>query len=182
MLVDEVLNGEIRSFYKLIRKYEVKIFKFVYCKIGDRQLAEDITQEVFINVYNKLNLYKNDFKFSSWLYSIARNRCVDYMRSKSKTKEASLDEAKNMQSNNMKPDEIYEFKETTNEVKEYIYTLDKLDREILTLRYWEELRFSEIAKILNISESRAKSRFYKCRRKFSEQRNTNNERRTNYEM
>ena len=79
-LIKGILNGDVKCFEALINKYEMKILKFIYYKVGQKEVAEDICQEVFITAYNKLNTFKYDYAFSSWLYTIARNKCIDYGR------------------------------------------------------------------------------------------------------
>jgi hypothetical protein len=69
-LVKEVLNGNIDSVNILIAKYEKTIYRFVYNIINDKETSQDITQEVFITMYNKLYTYRQDSKFSNWIFKI----------------------------------------------------------------------------------------------------------------
>lgn len=169
-LIKGILNGDVKCFEALINKYEMKILKFIYYKVGQKEVAEDICQEVFITAYNKLNTFKYDYAFSSWLYTIARNKCIDYGRKKGKRKETSLEEVRFMESNSIKPEEAYEYKEMKSLIEEYLNTLGKIDRDIIILRYVNELTFSEIAQVLKIKESKVKNRFYKLKKDFREYR------------
>ena len=76
-LIKEVLKGNVDSFSILMNKYEHMVFSFAYNMINDREAAQDVTQEVFIIVYNKLYMYDKKYKFKNWLLKIARNKCID---------------------------------------------------------------------------------------------------------
>jgi RNA polymerase sigma-70 factor (ECF subfamily) len=79
-LVKDILDGKVDSFNVIICKYEASIFKFILNMVKDHEEAKDLTQDVFITMYNKLYTYRGEKKFSSWLYQIARNKGVDYLR------------------------------------------------------------------------------------------------------
>lgn len=165
-LVKAILNGNIDSFNILVNKYELFILKFVYNMIKDREAAEDITQEVFITLYNKLYLYNSKYKFSNWVLQIARNKCIDYIRKYKRVYEANLEDAKELVSNEISPEQRMEFKETKEIIQGFINNLNDIDKQIVILRYSEELTFLDIAEILNMSESAVKRRYYKARDKF----------------
>ena len=83
-LVKDILDGNMESFNAIIYKYECLIFKFILAMVKDQEEAKDLTQEVFITAYNKLYTLKGQNKFSSWLYQIARNKSMDYLRKNKK--------------------------------------------------------------------------------------------------
>ncbi len=165
-LIKEILNGNIDSFNILVNKYELYILKFVYNMIRDREAAEDITQEVFITVYNKLYMYNSKYKFSNWILQIARNKCIDYIRKYKRVYEANLEDVKDLVSKEPSPEQSMEFKETKAIVENYIESLNEIDKQIIILRYTDELTFLDIAEVLNMSESAVKRRYYKARDKF----------------
>jgi len=166
LLVQQVLNGNIDSFNIIVNKYEFTILKFIYNIIKDKEAAEDIAQEVFITVYNKLYTYKRGYKFSNWLFQIARNKCIDYMRKYKRVYEANVEEIVAV-SKDLTPDEVVEYIETKNIVEEFIKKLNEVDRHIITLKYSDDyITFSDIGEILGLSESAVKRRYYKSRDKF----------------
>lgn len=168
-LVLEVLKGNIDSFNILVNKYEFIILKFVYNTIKDREAAEDITQEVFITVYNKLYTFKKEYKFSNWLFQIARNKCIDYVRKYKRVYEANVEDVHELASNEISPEQNAEYKEVKKLVEDFINTLNDIDKQIIILRYSNErVTFLDISEILNMSESAVKRRYYKTREKFKD--------------
>jgi len=167
-LVDQVLKGNIDSFNILVNKYELSILKFTYNMIRDKEAAEDITQEVFIIVYKKIYTYNREYKFSSWVFQIARNKCIDFMRKYKRVYEANIDNEKDNSSKDISPEAMAELRETKREIQKFINTLEEVDREILVLRYSEEITFIEMAVILNINKATIKRRYYKIRERYKD--------------
>ncbi len=167
-LVQEVLRGNIDSFNFIVNKYEFMVQKYVYTMIKNKEATEDITQEVFITVYNKLYTYDNKYKFSNWLIQIAKNKTIDYIRKYRRVYESNLEEFQDIKSKSPSPEEEAEYNEMKIKLAVFINTLGELDRQIILLRYTEQITFLDIAEILDISESAVKRRFYKCRDKFKD--------------
>lgn len=166
-LVEEILDGNIDSFNILVNKYELSILKFIYNIIKDREASEDITQEVFITVYNKLYTYNDKYKFSNWIFQIAKNKCIDYIRKYRRVYEANIEDAKDLVTNYMSPEECAEFNETKRFIEQYVNSLEETDKCILALRYSRDrMTFLDISEVLNISESAVKRRYYKIREKY----------------
>src|ERR1041385_1798333 len=79
-LVKTAIAGREASFEELVRRYQRPIAAYVYRMVGDYDAALDLTQEVFIKVYNSLSRYRSEFKFSTWIYKIAHNAAIDHLR------------------------------------------------------------------------------------------------------
>src|SRR3982750_3702948 len=88
-LVATAIRGFEGSFEELVRRYQRPISAYVYRMVGNYESALDLTQEIFIKVYNSLRRYRAEFKFSTWIYKIAHNAAVDHLR-RSSTREQSL--------------------------------------------------------------------------------------------
>ena len=88
-LVATAVHGGEGSFEELVRRYQRPISAYVYRMVGNYESALDLTQEIFIKVYNSLERYRAEFKFSTWIYKIAHNAAVDHLR-RSATREQSL--------------------------------------------------------------------------------------------
>jgi RNA polymerase sigma-70 factor (ECF subfamily) len=165
-LIRAILKGDINSFEEIVARYEMGIVRFIYNMIRNKEASEDLTQEVFINAYKKLHTFRQEYKFSTWLYQIAKNKCIDYIRKYGKAQEVSMEEAC-ISSYELSPEGYMEYKETRHIVEKFISTLGDLDKQILILRYSQEhLTFGDIAALLNISESSVKKRYYKIHDKF----------------
>lgn len=174
-IVERILNGDVQAFELIINRYEISIARFIYQMVRDKETAEDLTQEVFILAYNKLFTYKSDYKFSAWLYRIARNKTIDYIRKEGKVKSVNLDDIGPICSNESSPEEIIEFRELKETIESFIRTLDIIDKQILTLRYTKhELTFNDIADMMNMSLSSVKKRYYKIYDKYEKYLSRNN--------
>src|SRR5713101_10214301 len=79
-LIANALAGREAGFEELVRRYQRPIAAYVYRMVGDYDSALDLTQEVFIKVYNSLHRYRAEFKFSTWIYKIAHNAAIDHLR------------------------------------------------------------------------------------------------------
>lgn len=161
-LVRDILKGNVDSFNVLIYRYEYYVFNFINKCIGDSESARDLTQEVFITVYNKLYTYKQEYKFSNWIFQIARHKCVDYARKHRKFVEVDLEAAGDMVSREISPEQYLELKETQRALKCFIGKLDDSERQIMILRYLKDtMTFNDIADILRMNSSTVKTKYYR---------------------
>lgn len=168
-LVSEVLSGNMDSFNIIVNKYGMPIMRFIYNMVKDKEAAEDISQEVFIAVYNKLYTYKNTYKFSNWLYQIARNKAIDYIRKYRRVYESNIEEILNIESRDESPEQAAEYSETKNMIEKFINSLDEYDRQIVILKYSsKDITFLDISQILNMNESSVKRRYYRARDEFKD--------------
>lgn len=166
-LILEILDGNMDSFNILVNKYEIIIFRFIYNIIRDTEASQDITQETFITAYNKLYTYKHEYKFINWMFQIAKNKSIDYMRKYRRVYEVNIEDVQYVQYGGISPEQNAEYSETKYLVEEFVSTLSETDRQILSLKYLNETTtFSDIAGILSMSESAVKARFYRLRDRF----------------
>lgn len=166
-LVREILKGNMDSFNLIIGKYEPSILNFTYRMVRNYEAAQDITQEVFITLYNRLYTYKQEHKFSNWLFQIARNKTVDYIRKYRRVHEVNIEDAENTLCCSSNMDESINYLETRQEVEGFMKTLNETDRQILILKYGNRnSTFSDIAQILGMGESAVKGRYYRLKDKF----------------
>ncbi len=165
-LIRDILNGNIDSFNIMMNKYEKMIFSFVYNMVKDREAAQDITQEVFITVYNKLYLYKSRYKFTNWILQISRNKAIDYMRKYKRVYEANLEDITYIYDDAPGPEEKVQTKEIKLLIEDFINKLNDIDKQILMIKYSANVTFGDIGEILTMSEGAVKRRYYKTRDKF----------------
>src|SRR5689334_25272204 len=90
-LMVQCQRGEVRAFEVLLSRHRKPVYNFILRFVGDREAAEDLLQESFMRVVKGAEAYKREAKFTTWLYTIARNLCVDQTRSRKQRKHASLD-------------------------------------------------------------------------------------------
>ena len=149
--------GETESFGVLYDRYLDKIFRFVYYKTFSHETAEDVTSTIFHKALEKINSY-NEGKgsFSSWLYQIARNSVIDHYRTNKNN--LSLEDVFDIGVNERTPETIDAIS-ALKMVQTYLETLDVRQREIITLRIWEDKSYKEIAEIIGGSEASIKMAF-----------------------
>ncbi|QAA31294.1 RNA polymerase sigma factor [Clostridium manihotivorum] len=167
-LIDAILDGDKKSFEILFCRYEKEISKYVYTNVKNIAETEDIVQEVFISVYNKLYTFKSGKKFRPWLYAIARNKTIDYLRKSKKTIFVDIDDRNiKITEQEYHPEDIAEFKETKAVIESFIKILSFKNREVLYLKYYnQDMTFSQLAEILNTSEGAVKRRYYSIYKKY----------------
>ncbi len=159
-LVQECLAGNARAFEALIDKYQKTIFNIVYRMTDNYNDAEDITQSVFIKVYEKLDSFNPKFKFFSWLYRIALNESLNLVNQKKRFAELDADFILAEKT----PEEKYEDLELSERIQDALMELEVEHRALIVLKHFEGFSYQEMAYILNISEKTVKSRLFAARK------------------
>ncbi len=150
-------SGETEAFGVLYDKYLDPIYRFVYYKTFSKEAAEDLTSDVFHKALEKLTTFdQSKGDFSTWLYRIARNRVIDYYRTKKVTD--PIDDAFDVGIDERTP-ETLDAIAALGKVTAYLETLDAKQREIIMLRVWEERSYREIAAIVGGTEDSVKMAF-----------------------
>ena len=148
-LILEAKNGSELAFGKLYGLYFEKIFKFVYFRVSHKEVAEDITEDVFIKAWTSIKTVKED-SFSGWLYQIAKNKVIDYYRQKKVT--VDIEEISNIIESE---DDINNDANTVIERRLFMTVLKQLTPEqqiIIKLKFIEDMENSEIAELISKSE------------------------------
>lgn len=150
---------------KLYRQHFNKTFRTAYLVTRDYQLAEDATQEAFLRAFSNLAALREIEKFGSWVSVIAANYSIDLLRKKKKiffTDNISLHAST---SPGDSPQESWEKNETAQEIREALFLLAPEEREILVLKYFNELSIKEIAAATDAPAGTVKSRLFRARKK-----------------
>ncbi len=173
MITDETLasracSGDLSAYEELVNRYKNSVFAIVYRMVGQYQEAEDITQEVFISVYEKLYQFDTSKRFSPWLYRIATNASISALRRKKKVVMLNFDETY-AQSPDPAPDEFnpehaYERQELREEIQKAIAELPESYRVVIALRYQSDLNNQEIADILGVSKENVEVKVHRARK------------------
>ncbi|XXM70809.1 RNA polymerase sigma factor [Lysinibacillus sphaericus] len=158
-LIQEILRGSQAAMEVLTRKYYRDIFAFVYRKIGNRDLAYDLTQEIFIKVIRKVGSYSSNGSFKSWVFTVAANHCRDYWKSAEHQRSQKQSEFKeDLTNEKTNVSYIFAQKESRERVKIAIDKLPEYQRNALILKYYHDMKIQEIATVTEASESTVKSR------------------------
>ena len=158
-LVQECLAGNTKAFESLIDKYQKKIFNIVYRMVDNYNDAEDITQSVFIKVYEKLKSFNPKFKFFSWLYRITMNESLNYLNQRKRVTELNTEFLVSEKS----PEKEYEKLELSEQIQDAIMEIDLEGRVLILLKHLEGFSYREMAYILDLSEQKVKSRLFSAR-------------------
>jgi len=168
-LVARAVAGREDCFEELVRRYQRPIAAYVYRMVGNYDAALDLTQEVFIKVYNSLARYRSEFKFSTWIYKIAHNAAVDHLRRHSvrgQSLTADFDgEQREMtiESRRLSPEQESEREERRAEIEQVVRQLPSAYRELIVLRHSHDLSYDEIAEITNLPLGTVKNRLFRAR-------------------
>ncbi len=173
MIVRKVLQGDVNAFEKLVTEYEKGVYAIALRMTGNPEDASDMTQEAFIKAYNSLQSFRGDSKFSVWLYRIASNVCLDFLRSRSRKPTVSLsvedDEGEETQldvaDESQSPELLLERSLTRDAVQRGLQSLAPDYRQILLLREIQGLSYEEIADVLQIEVGTVKSRIFRARKR-----------------
>jgi len=168
-LVRSALAGREAGFEELVRRYQRPIAAYVYRMVGDYDAALDLTQEVFIKVYNSLTRYRAEFKFSTWIYKIAHNAAIDHLRRHAVREQAlttSLDGERreiSIASRRLTPEQESERKERCSEIEAVVQMLPSAYRELIVLRHSHDLSYDEIAEVTGLPLGTVKNRLFRAR-------------------
>ena len=152
-IIKQYLQGDEKSLEILIKKYLNPIYGFVYKNVGNIAGAEDITQEVFIKVWKNLKKFDLEKEFKPWIFQIAKNASIDYLRRK---KNISYELPENLKE---KSKDIINTLSDKKEAKEVIKNLPVKEAKLINLRFKDGLGFKEIAEIFKESVNTIKSRY-----------------------
>ena len=168
-LIQRVLAGDETAFAELVNKYQKPVHTLAWRKIGDFHIAEDITQDAFLQVYQRLYTLKDPNQFSGWLYVITANLCATWLRKKRiQTQPLEDPETTMIQKDAYSRHVIEERMKTTAEsqrevVKKLLAKLKESERTVMMLHYLGEMTVSEISRFLGVSTSTIKSRLRRAR-------------------
>jgi RNA polymerase sigma-70 factor (ECF subfamily) len=175
-LIDRLVARDERAFSELVRAYERRVFALVLRMIGDRAEAEDLAQEVFVQVFKAIGTFRGDAKLSTWIYRIAVNLCKNrskYLKVRhageqdeleAVAERAPLGEARHANVGQVaRPDEMIAGKQVEQIVQRAILAIEPEFRECLVLRDVEELSYEQIGEITGLPPGTVKSRIHRAR-------------------
>ena len=177
-LIEQVKKGDISAFRKIMETHQEKIYYLTYDMTGNRQDAEDLSQEVFIKAYHSIKKFRGDAKLSSWLYRVAVNTCIDKKRKKKEipvniSDDQSEDRNDSLQYSdkdpNSNPEYLAESELMQKNIKNALQRLSPRERSVFVLRHYNDLQISEIANILNLSIGTVKSLIFRAIQKLKDE-------------
>ncbi len=168
-LIQDFNNGNEQAYNQLVLRYKEKVYWIVRRMIHDHDDADDITQNVFIKAYQSLRSFKGDSSFYTWIYRIAINLSLNEIRRKKFHKIFSIDEEiHQISSSDELPIEVMVREERSRLIAAAIERLPDKQKKVFLLRYYEELPYEDIAKILHTSVGGLKANYFHAVKKIGE--------------
>ncbi|MGB9665306.1 MAG: sigma-70 family RNA polymerase sigma factor [Ignavibacteria bacterium] len=169
--VNAAINGDQDAFTWLMKKYKGPLQNLIYRMVSDKNEIEDLIQEVFIKAFNSLRNYNQEYAFSTWIYRIAINNTIDYLRKK-KLETFSIDSENDEDDDRPKfeiPDTSYSadaniiLEQRQQIINDAINSLPEKYKKVIELRHKEELSYEEIAEILDLPIGTVKAHLFRAR-------------------
>ena len=167
--IDRILQGETNLFAMLVDRYKDMIFTLAIKMVKNREEAEEVAQDTFIKIYSSLIKFKGDSKFSTWIYKIAYNTCLDRLKkNKKEDLNISIDEFSAHLIKTMDNAlSALEDKERKQTIQNCLNLLPSDENFLLTLFYFEDQSLEEIGKIMNINANNVKVKLFRSRQKLA---------------
>jgi RNA polymerase sigma-70 factor (ECF subfamily) len=169
-LIRAALDGEQDAYKRLMRKYQSAIYHLIVRMIGYQPEADDLTQEAFIKAFGSLASFNDEFAFSTWLYKIATNNCIDFLR-KRKLKTFSIDKPVDREGeqhyeipdSTYRPDRHLLASQRTRAIQSAIDRLPEKYRIVIVMRHQQEKSYEEIAEELGLPLGTVKAHIFRAR-------------------
>ena len=171
-LLQNIKSASPSAFRDLFESYNRMVFNICYRMTGNRQEGEDLTQEVFLNVYKSISHFRSESKLSTWLYRITINHCLNHQSRKKRQRWLSLDFISDSETEqnpfysdhaNNRPDAVLEQKETKLIIQNSINSLPRQQRIAIILHRYEGLTYQEIANVMQCSVASVESRIFRAK-------------------
>lgn len=165
LLVSDALNGDQKAYAELMNFYREPLYFMLVKMCNNPYDAEDLTIEAFGKAFKNLEKYSGDFAFSTWLFRIAANNCIDFMRRKMRAPLCIDDEVQRYENNveTVTPEEDFMDKQRITMMHFAVDQLRPKYRELVTLRYFEEFSYEEIAQTLDITIPNVKIQLFRAK-------------------
>ncbi|MFH2054475.1 MAG: sigma-70 family RNA polymerase sigma factor [bacterium] len=170
-LITQALTGDQTAYRELLIRHQKAIFQIILRIVRNRDETEDLVQETFMRAFNSLATYRSEYRFSTWLYRIAANCAIDFLRKK-KIEALSLDKpvqtkdgavGMEIPDRAQNPEERLWAKQRRNTIEEAIESLPAKYREVILYRHRDDQSYEDIARILNLPVGTVKARIFRAR-------------------
>lgn len=166
LLVAMAQKGDLTAYEALVQRYQHKVFNLASKMVNNREDALDIAQEIFMQIYLALPGFRGESVFSTWMYRVASNKCLDYLRKKKVEKEktvTSFEENVMFGDSRDSPEDLVIRREESRRVREALDSLPRHYRIVLILHHYQQLRYIEIAEVLNQPVKTVATRLYRAK-------------------
>lgn len=157
-----------KAFTAIIRKYQEKLYWHIRRMVVEHEDANDVLQNVFIRVWNGLDNFREDAQLYTWLYRIATNECLSFLEQQKRKSTASLDEMESGLSNKVLADKYFDPNKLEWKLQLAIQQLPEKQRVVFTLRYYDEMPYEEMSRVLDTSEGALKASYHHAVKKIED--------------
>jgi len=157
-----------RAFTEIIKKYQEKLYWHIRRIVVDHEDANDILQNMFIKVWNSLENFREDSQLYTWLYRIATNECFTFLEQLKRRSAVSLDEVEGILINKVKADQNFDANKLEWKLQLAIQSLPEKQRMVFSLRYYDEMPYEEMSRVLETSEGALKASYHHAAKKVEE--------------
>jgi RNA polymerase sigma-70 factor (ECF subfamily) len=168
-LVSRVLKGDLGAYESLIEDHQTSVFNVCYRILGNRQDAEDLTQEAFLRAYRQLSRYDASRPFGPWIRTLAANLCYNHLKKK-QPKSVPLEDERDtiLDKPSRNPETILEGSQESQQLYQAIWKLSKIQRLALELRHFQDLSYQEMAQAMDLPLNTVRSHLYRARQNLAE--------------
>jgi RNA polymerase sigma factor (sigma-70 family) len=157
-----------RAFTAIIKKYQEKLYWHIRRMVVEHEDANDVLQNVFIRVWNGLENFREDAQLYTWLYRIATNECLSYLEQQKRKSALSFDEMESGLSNKIVADKYFDPNKLEWKLQLAIQQLPEKQRIVFTLRYYDEMPYEEMSRVLDTSEGALKASYHHAVKKIED--------------
>jgi RNA polymerase sigma-70 factor (ECF subfamily) len=161
-VVRRIQSGDDNAFDELMRRYKGPVVNFAYRMLSNAEDADDIAQEVFVRVYQNLDTYRPETKFSTWLFALTRNAAIDRLRWRGRHPAESIESAPELATSSTSAHDA-ETREVGEQISAAVAKLPEDQRTALVLAEYHDLSYAEIAGVMHCSEKSVESRLYRAK-------------------
>lgn len=157
-----------QAFTAIVKKYQEKLYWHIRRMVIDHEDANDVLQNMFIKVWNALDNFREDSQLYTWLYKIATNECLSFLEKKKRNTAVSLNDVENGLSNLIKSDSNFDANRLEWKLQLAIQQLPERQRLVFNLRYYDEMPYEQMSKILETSEGALKASYHHAAKKIED--------------
>ena len=172
-------QGDHIAFGRLVLAYQTPVYNLAYRMLGNAGEAEEASQEAFLRAYTRLHTYDPQRSFRTWLLSITSHYCIDLLRKRrimwlsfedeiAASDDTTKESLVHLSANTPNPETVVTERERAAHIQKLLSTLSPTDRAAITLRYWNDCSYEEIAETLDLTVSAVKSRLHRARRSLAQ--------------
>ncbi len=167
LLVHRAKSGDLKAYEILIRRYQHKVYDLAAKMVRNREDARDLAQDTFIRVYQNLPRFRGDSSFGTWVYRVASNKCLDYLRKKKVEGErvvlSTFENDVHFSDSRDSPEESAIREDENRRLRDALDSLPKAYRIAIILQHYQQLSYKEIAEVLELPVKTVATRIYRAK-------------------